>query len=191
LYYINDANVKPTTSEINKYFTRGTTNEFILEKSVETKLEFPFNNCWNRISLPSTPLVRQLSEANITYRQVNCFELCFQDYVRKYALENRISEDEARRNEEVINYDRESNCTDLCPLECESTQYKISQSMLSLTEYSEYSLPWIPVVEKKLNITINSTEEFNKNFFDIFVYYDSLHYTKISQTPKTTLSCLL
>jgi len=191
LYYINDANVKPTTSEINKYFTRGTTNEFILEKSVETKLEFPFNNCWNRISLPSTPLVRQLSEANITYRQVNCFELCFQDYVRKYALENRISEDEARGKEEVKNYDRETNCNDLCPLECESTQYKISESMLYLTEYSEYSLPWIPIVEKKLNISINSTEEFNKNFFDIFVYYDSLHYTKISQTPKTTLSALV
>jgi len=83
LYYINDAHVKPTTSEINKYFPRGTTNDFILEKSVETKLEFPFNNCWDRISLPNTPLVRQLSEANITYRQVNCFELCLKVCFRK------------------------------------------------------------------------------------------------------------
>jgi len=157
-YFINNPFVKPTTSEINKYFPRGTTIDFILDKSVETKLESPFNNCWDLENLPNTSLVRQLNEANITYRQVNCFELCFQDYVRKSALENRISEDEARRKEEVKNYDRETNCNDLCPLECESTQYKISESMMYLSEY---------------------------------VYYDSLHYTKISQTPKTTLSALV
>jgi len=190
-YYINDAQVKPTTSEIIKYFSRGAVYDFILEKSVETKLEYPFNDCWNRINLPDTLLVRQLSAANITYRQVNCFEICFQKFVQEYALENRISEDEARGNDEVKSYDRETNCNDLCPLECESTLYRISQSMFSLSEYSEYSISWIPVAEKKLNITINSTEEFNKNFFDIFVYYDSLHYTKISQTPKTSLSALV
>jgi len=191
LYYINDAFVKPTPAEINKYFPRGTTNDFILDKTVETKLEFPFNNCWNRINLPDTRLVRRLTKVNITYRQVNCFELCFQDYVRKSALENRISEDEARKKEEVQNYDRETNCNDLCPLECESTQYKISESMLYLTEYSEYSLPWIPVVKKKLNITVNSTEKFNRNFLDMAVYFDSLQYTKISQTPKTSLPALV
>ncbi len=70
--YINDAYLKPTTAEINKYFTRGTFIDFILDKTVETKLEFPFNNCSNRINLPDTPLIRQLSVANITYRQVNC-----------------------------------------------------------------------------------------------------------------------
>jgi len=53
------------------------------------------------------------------------------------------------------------------------------QSMLILTEYSEYSLPWIPVVEEKLNITINSTKEFNKNFLEILLFFDSLKYTKI------------
>jgi len=112
-YYINDAYVKPTTSEINKYFPRGTTNDFIFEKTVETKLENPFNNCWNRIDLPGTPLVKQLSEANITYRQVNCFELCLQDYVRKYASEHKISEDKARETKEVKNYDMEKNCNKL------------------------------------------------------------------------------
>jgi len=190
-YFINDAHVKPTMSEINRYFPRGTTNDFIMDKTIETKLESPFNNCWDLANLPDTPLVRQLNAANITYRQVNCFELCFQDHVRKYSLENGISEDEARLKYQVENYDRETNCNLLCPLECESTQYKMSQSMLYLTEYSAYSLPWIPFVEKKLNITINSTEEFNKNFLDIFLYYDSLKYTKISQTPKTSLSGLV
>jgi len=188
-YYINDANVKPTTSEINKYFVPGTAYDLVIEKTVETKLEYPFNNCWERINMPDTSLVKQFYEANITYRQINCFELCFQNYVQKYALEHKISEDEARRKEEVQNYDREKNCNDLCPLECESTQYKISESKFS--EYGEYFLPLIPVVEKKLNITINSTERFKQNFIELFVFFDSLKYTKISQTPKMSLSALV
>jgi len=190
-YYINDAHVKPTASEINKYFLTGTSNEFILEKTVETKLEYPFNNCWNLINLPDTLLVRQLSEAKITYRQVNCYELCFENFVLKYALEHKISKDEARLKEEVKNYDREKNCNLLCPLECESTQFRISELKFSLLEYIEYTMPWIPVVEKKLNITINSTKEFNKNCLEVNVFFDSLKYTKISQTPKTSLSGLV
>jgi len=82
-HYINDAFVKPTISEITKIIISSTTNIFTLEKTIEAKLEYPFNNCWERNNLPDTPLVRQLSETNITYRQVNCFELCFQNFVQK------------------------------------------------------------------------------------------------------------
>jgi len=153
-YYINDAYIRPTMSEINKYFLTGTSNEFVLDKTVENKLEYPFNKCWNRINLPDTPLVRQLSAANITYRQVNCFEICFENFVQNYALRQNISKDEARLTNEVQNFDMENNCNKLCPLECESTQYKISELKFSFFEYSEYSLPWIPIVEKNLNITV-------------------------------------
>jgi len=195
-YYINDAYVNdkyiyPTKSEINKFIIPGKNYEFVLEKSVETKLEYPFNKCWNRINLPDTPLVGQLSAANITYRQVNCFEICFENFVQHYALEHNISEDEARLTNEVQNFDMEKNCNKLCPLECESTQYKILQSFFSIAENREYSSQWIPVVKKKLNKTINSTDEFNKHFLDLYVYFDSLKYTKISQTPKTSLSALV
>jgi len=165
-YYINDAYIKPTTSDNIKFLLPGTSNVIILEKTVETKLEYPFNNCWNRINLPDTPLVRQLSADNITYRQVNCLELCFQNFLQKYALEHEISEDKAILKEEVKNYDKVKNCNNLCPLECESTQYKISESTFTLGDFSnieEYSSDVIPSIEKKLNITINSTEEFNKN----------------------------
>jgi len=193
-YYINDAYTEPTSSENIKFILPGTMNNFILEKTVETKLEYPFNNCWERVNLPDTPLVRQLSAANITYRQVNCFEICYQKYVQNYALEHRISENEAREREGVKNYDTEKNCKLLCPLECESTQYKILESVFSFADFSdisEYSLQFIPVIEEKLNLTINSTEEFGKNYLAINVFFDSLKYTKISQTPKTTLSSLV
>jgi len=190
-YYINDAYIRPTMSEINKYFLTGTSNEFILDKTVETKLDYPFNNCWNLVNLPDTRLVKQLSAANITYRQVNCFEICFENFVEKYAFEYDISEDEARLKDEVKNYDMEKNCNHECPLECETTQYKVAELKYSFLEYSEYSLPWIPEVEKRLNITINSTKEFSKDLLQMTLFFDSLKYTQISQTPKTTLSGLV
>jgi hypothetical protein len=193
-YYINDAYVEPTPSEIVKYLLPGRISNILLEKTVETKLEYPFNNCWERINLPDTPLVKQLYAANITYRQVNCFDLCLHNFIKIYTLKHELSENEARLKEEVKNYDKVKNCNHLCPLECENTQYKISESMFTLSDFSnikEYSLKNIPFIQKKLNITVNSTEEFNKNNLQLFVTFDSLKYTKISQTPKTTLSALV
>jgi len=193
-YYINDAFVKPTISEIIKIISSNTINIFTLQKTVENKLESPYNNCRECNNLPDTPLVRQLSEANITYRQLNCFEICFKNFVENYALEHKISEEEARGEEEVKNYDKDKNCHHLCPLECESTQYKIFESkplLADLIDIEEYSSELIPKIEKKFDITVNSTEEFTKNYLEIFVFFDSLQYTKISQTPKTTLSELV
>jgi len=193
-YYINDAHVEPTSTEIAKFLLPGTTSILILEKTIETKLEHPFNNCLERNNLPDISLVRQLSAANITYRKVNCVEICFLNFVQNYALKHNIGEDEAIGKEEVQNYDKDKNCNHLCPLECESSQYKIDESKFSMGDFSnskEYSSQFIPSIQKNLNITVNSTEEFNKNFMDIKVFYDSLKYTKISQTPKTTLSALV
>jgi len=193
-YYINDAYVEPTSNEIEKLVLPGIINSLKLEKTVETKLEFPFNNCWERNNLPDTPLVRKLSAANITYRQVNCVEICFQNFVQNYASEHKISEDEARGKEAVKTYDKDNKCKDFCPLECESTEYRISESKFSLNDFRNstmYGSQFIPGIQKKLNITVNSTEEFNKNYLQINIFFDSLKYTKISQTPKTTLSALI
>jgi len=192
-YYVNDANLVPTSNEIAKFLLPGTANNFRLEKTVEAKLEFPFNNCWNLNNLPDTILTRQLSEANITYRQVNCVELCFQKYIQNYALEHKISEAEAGMKEEVKHYDKDKNCNQLCPLECESTQYRISETRYSMSDFKNieiYVSKLIPDIKRRLNITIDSTE-FKKNNLEINIFFDSLKYTKISQTPKTTLSALI
>jgi len=55
----------------------------------------------------------------------------------------------------------------------------------------EYGSKWIPVIREKLNKTINSTKELHQNYLKMSVFFDSLKYTKISQTPKTTLSTLV
>jgi len=71
------------------------------------------------MKLPDTPLVRQLSEANITYRQVNCLEFCFQ----KYTLEQVINEAEEIKVKKFNNYDKDQDCNHLWPLECDHTTH--------------------------------------------------------------------
>jgi len=62
--------------------------------------------------------------------------------------------------------------------------------MKDFSNFEEYASKFIPYIEAKLNIRINSTE-LKKNILDIDIFFDSLKYTKISQTPKTTLSALV
>jgi len=195
-YYINDAYVKPTSSELEslRFTLPNSVNYFKLEKSIESKLEFPFNNCSTLRNLPNSVLIRQLSEANITYRQINCFELCFHNYMKNYALEHKISEDEARLKKEVTDYDKTKNCNHLCPLECETTQYRILESKFYLNDFDDTNSQrssLIAEIENKLNITINSTENVIESFLQLTVTFDNLRYTKISQTQKTTFSALV
>ncbi len=95
--------------------------------------------------------------------------------------------------EEVKHYDKDKNCNQLCPLECKSTQYRISETRYSMSDFKNieiYVSKLIPDIKRRLNITIDSTE-FKKNNLEINIFFDSLKYTKISQTPKTTLSALI
>jgi len=63
-----------------------------------------------------------LSAANIIYRQINCFELFLKKILQNNALEQRLSENEARERGGVKNYDTERNYKKLCRLKCERTQ---------------------------------------------------------------------
>jgi len=53
--------------------------------------------------------------------------------------------------------------------ECYSKDFYSFEARTSYSDNSDYSSTWIPVIEKKLNIKVNSTEEFNRNYLEIFV----------------------
>ncbi len=82
---------------------------------------------------------------------------------------------------------KDNKCKDFCPLECESTEYRISESKFSLNDFRNstmYGSQFIPGIQKKLNITVNSTEEFNKNYLQINIFFDSLKSLTFSKKRK-------
>ncbi len=194
-YSFHEASSRPTSSEINKLSFGGTKEIILLEKRVDSKLEVPYNNCSKSIDLAYSYYSKKFIEANITYRQVNCFEFCLDDYITKYALKKNISEIDVNILKEIQSFDKVKECKNSCPLECDMTQYKESFTTIyfdRIDESDKKILPLIPMVQKKLNLSIDDLKEFKmKNFLELGISYDCLKYLKISQTPKTTLSGLV
>ncbi len=82
-FQVNDAQWKPTSSELNNiYALPGGYYNIKLEKTVETKLEFPYSACRDSENFLDSVYIRRLNESKFTYRQANCFEVCFQDFLK-------------------------------------------------------------------------------------------------------------
>ncbi len=186
-YYINDAHVRPTIFELeNHLFISGEFTILRLEKTIETKLEYPHSKCRRSENFPDSIYINQLTKSNVTYRQVNCFELCLKNFVRSFALEKNISEFEA--NSYFGDFDLIKNCEHLCPLECEITSYSVKVNSYSIAKKLDdlFAMSSILVNKQEQMLTNN-----NSNQLILNIGFDSLKYNKITQSPKITLSGLI
>jgi hypothetical protein len=144
-FYVNDAQVKPTSLELNNiYALPGGYSNIRMEKSVETKLEFPYSACRDTEKFPDSVYIRQLNESKFTYRQVNCFELCLQDFLKN----SSNVEAESLSND----FDYTKNCGHLFPLECQSISYRLIETEFKWSglDTSLYSNN-IQILDTKLN----------------------------------------
>ena len=122
-YYIGDSQVRPVFSEFTNFLQTGKTVYVGIKKTVDTKLPEPYNQCIqsNSINTETSNLVKQVLEQNITYRKINCYDLCIQEY----ALGKNVSLDRVYR-EGKFSY--EDECSGRCPSECTSSIYDFDQN---------------------------------------------------------------
>ena len=160
--------------------TSNAETQLVLNKIVEKRLGLPYNPCYHDDELSGFPgnktIINYIRQTiNETYKQTNCLELCFDVY---YINENPCSCQNTsignvwedcfvnfeRKNlsgcifNRKLEFFRESildKCKEYCPLECESVSYTVNLNMLT-----------------------------NRNETEIFIYYQSLKYTLISQLEK-------
>jgi len=82
-----------------------------------------------------------------------------------------------------------------CPLECDSIQYDTRISSQNYPSKEQYDLfkqdttLYSSYTSQGLNMTTYS--EYKKYYFKINVFYDSMEYTYVTLSPKTTLVGLL
>ena len=88
-YYIGANRVKPVFSEFTNFLQTGKSVFIGMKKTVDSKLPHPYNDCEQDINKATSFLVRRILEQNITYRKVNCYDLCIQEY----ALGKNVSVD--------------------------------------------------------------------------------------------------
>jgi len=155
-----------------------TQTQIIIDKIIEKKLGLPYNQCYLNVNeFPNNKtIIDYISQTiNETYKQTNCLELCYDVNYLKENPCNCSNTSIGQVWEDCFNVKEKSNlagcifndklkffresvldkCKDYCPLECESVSYTVNLNTLT-----------------------------NRNETEIYIYYQSLKYTLISQLEK-------
>ncbi len=146
-----------------------------VHKTDEKRLGFPYNKCYKNINdFPKNKtIIKYISSLNVTYKQVNCLKLCFDVYyinnnpcnctnvtlgnVWRDCYKNSIYKKcTSKSRTKFLEGSSIKNCEEFCPLECDSVWYSVEQKSY-----------------------------INDQYEILYVYYESLKYTSISEVPKT------
>lgn len=132
VYFVGDNRVRPTYYELINIAQlaskQGKLFYVDIEKTIDSKLPYPYSDCTEDITIGSSDLVKELIEQNITYRKSNCYELCRLKYVQYAQL---------HRNESMLDFKYKQNCSHLCPLECESKTFRVDSNDLAFQSSQE------------------------------------------------------
>jgi hypothetical protein len=180
IVFIHNQSFNPQGMEVSQAFVKPGEKSFIgVKRAFNFKHPYPYSQCIDLSDYSSD--LHDLIASNRTYRQLDCFKLCRQKfYIKKCGcnLYNDYlnvdtdvrfclnSKDLACFLEIYYNYSREECEKMSCPLECNSIEYDLSLTSLSQPDY------------------IQSTK--NNNIANIVVYYPTLEYTIIKESPQTT-----
>ena len=187
---VTDNNDLAVQSDINKKIIPGENNEIILSKSKQQKLPDPFSNCEEN----NSSLLVKGTEVN--YRQVNCADVCFNrvmtqickcEYPGGCLPTSKWSTDcwNTRYNRTLINAD----CLNKCPLECNQIAFPVTRLNYKL------DIIWVDrlkyFISNKFDIRNHTNEQIRSKIAYVFIYYDKLDTTEITQTPKMTMLDLI
>ena len=172
------------------------TTKFIYFKKEETKLTFsvrrkfiykqawPYSDCID-LSSYSSDYYNFLLHSNYSYRQLDCLDLCIQQeimneckcYDLRYPKLNNQTKPCLNLTEyncaeiEINNFVSSACIRDSCPLECDSVNYAV-QNSVGAYNFQPYVFG-----------------EFGQTSFEVF--YSSLQFTAVTESPQTTFINLL
>jgi hypothetical protein len=173
-----------------------------IRKKLIKKYPYPYSECIDLTSFKSD-LYDYMMQLNQTYRQEECFNLCIQqtviDKCKCYDLNYQNLSTSLRPcltlddfdclEDQWQKFDVDKCIESSCPLECNSVEYKLSLSTLEFPSVNFYknffSSPYANNHANFFNKTSPPTYEFFKaNSLGFQVYYPSLEFTQITESPK-------
>ena len=147
------------------------------EKTVDEKLGEPYNNCKKKLDSNEdydSELYRDIIRSNISYRQVNCFELCHNNEFNGTHSDSKMAE-----------FNQFESCSEECPLECNSVLYDLSLVSISFGLSTSALIEEIP---KMLGLDYAiSEEDVSSKYFELKFSNKDLKTSKITQYPKTSI----
>ena len=126
IYHINNNHYNPSEGELINGISPHNNVHSKIKKTVDDKLPEPYNPCLDKESIDKfdSKLVKEILGGNYEYRQVNCYDLCYQKHLESLAGLRNISLLQAFQKTSEFN--RKDNCDNLCPLECDTVNFEIS-----------------------------------------------------------------
>jgi hypothetical protein len=177
-----------------------------VERVFIKKLGYPHSNCVSESTKSKSYLYHYIKSQKAEYKQKVCMDLIRQEFIISqcncslYAFYS-FNVTNCRTMAEALcsfsaffeaeNYFKEK--LNLCPVECESVEYKISTTTsgpLSKT-YLQYLRNHPNIIAKYANISEVTDEQLAASIVRLNVYYNDLGYTEISELPNSTLINLI
>ena len=181
----------------------GTETNIGLNRNHYDKIPYPYSECRLPSVLKDPSLYNAVLSMNVTYRQKDCINLCYQSHVIKtckchivyyndlnstrYCSTNAdfscIDKVSASLNESL------TTCPEKCPQECEYEKFTYSVTSTSYPSKYRYE-NFIKNNQFFKNRTI-TYEEAKENMLKINIYFDELRTTQITEIESMTIPMLL
>jgi len=180
---ITDNSARVVSEEVREYVYPGEETDVVLSKTVQTALSLPYSNC----------------DESTNYRQVNCIGDCFDKAMAKLAdgrfelyclpyWSNYSVECQSAYNHSS---EIESKCEQECPDECKQVSFQSKRVDIGL-DIDNYTLNnYKSLITRKFNISEDRDEEIKKRITFLYIYFDKLETTEITQSPSISLTSLI
>jgi amiloride-sensitive sodium channel subunit beta len=189
----------------------GLSTSIAREKSVTTTLPPPHGQCMEIITGYQCVLLAGLLKRGFKYRKVFCMKKCNSLYAVRQCNCRPASDynwfntsrvcsttQDLECIESVDRYLAENanapDCDEQCPLECEITEYKYT---ISTSDYPTHAwASYLSTIEPAKNIFAAnnrsfSYEAFKRSAVSIDIFFNSLHYMSITDSPDMSLLDLI
>jgi hypothetical protein len=203
--FVHNSSFKPSSKEV--FVKPGEVTYIQFERSFLEKQPSPYSDCIE-LSSYSSELYDYIINSGQKYRQQDCFELCLQKKFLKNCncffpgYQNLSTQLKPCLNQteylclgqQYYNFNLEECKTNFCPLECDSIKFDLTLSSLVYPSQRYYdTFINTEEIREYLKSTFNVTLSYDlikSNRVAFNVYYSSLGYTLLSESPKTSIADL-
>jgi hypothetical protein len=203
---INNQSFTPHIDDSFISIEPGKETDIAVDRTFTSNMPKPYSSCTDLTKGFNSELYNFITKSNRTYRQIDCIDLCLQRYIQNrcncfYTPFPKMYPASPCLNLTQIDCFRKSysdiiNCDIDCPLECDSVTYNLQLSSLtypSLEYGSLFANDTTPeeYFSDSYSVNFSSYALLREYFYSINIYYSSLKYTYLSESPQTTVFGLL
>ena len=203
IVFVHNSSFSPTLAD-GVHVDLGKLTSITVRRTFTRNYPYPYSQCKD-LTQYSSYLYDFILSSNQTYRQIDCFNLCLQQKVIStcecYSLEYSSLNTFAEPCLNLTQYnciDNQKNSFDSdacqersCPLECNSVRFDLGLSSITnpgLKEFQSFNQHDLDFYENLLgNSTSLTYDAFKSMWVNVWIYYPSLEYTLITETPKTSM----